>query len=310
MRKKPELLATAGSMEEVQRLITAGVDALQVGSNHYGLRLPGEIDLEQLQEVVTYAHARNVKVYVVVNRIFDNSQLEGLAQYLRQLHHLKVDALAFGDPAVVMILKELGIQLPLHWNTEMTSTNYATANYWGTKGAVRAVLARELNLEEIHEVKRNTKLEVQVQVHGLTNIYHSKRRLVQSYMQHLGRDTQKEIYGADRGLYLIERERLELKQPIYEDVNGTHIMSPDDLCMIENLDELLEIDLDSLKIEGLMKSIEYNETSVRAYRSALDALYADPEGYQFNSEWLKSIEQLQDKDRELSYGFFFKEQVY
>lgn len=310
MRKKPELLVTARSIEEFKKMIIAGADAINIGGNQYGVRMPGDMDLEAVAEAVKAAHAKRVKVYVSVNNILENRQLNDLPLYLRRLYDLKVDAIVFGDPAVIMALREAGLNIPLHWNTEMTSTNYATANYWGTKGATRVVLARELNLEEIHEVKQNTKLEVQVQVHGITNIYHSKRRLVQSYLNHLGREVAENSLGPDQVLYLVEHERRELKLPIYEDVNGTHIMSADDLCMIENLDELLEENIDSLKIEGLLKSVEYNETVVHAYRKAIDAFYADPEKYEFDQSWLESIQELQDEDRELSYGFFFKEQVY
>lgn len=310
MRKKPELLVTVGSIEEFKRMVDAGADAVNIGENQYGVRMPGEMDLEAIAEAVRIAHSKGVKVYVSANNILENRQLNDLPMYLKRLYDLKADAIVFGDPAVIMALREIGLQMPLHWNTEMTSTNYATANYWGTKGATRVVLARELNIEEIHEVKQNTKLEVQVQVHGITNIYHSKRLLVQSYLKHLGRESEADFHGPDQELYLVEHERRELKLPIYEDLNGTHIMSADDLCMIENLDELLQEDLDSLKIEGLLKSIEYNETVVRSYREAIDAFCANPEDYEFQPRWLENIQRLQDKDRELSYGFFFKEQVY
>lgn len=310
MRKKPELLVTAGSTDELCRLIEAGADAVNIGANQYGVRMPGDFDLADLAESIAIAHDKGVKIYVSVNNIIENSQLAELPVYLKHLHDIQVDAIIFGDPAVIMAMRQADVHLNLHWNTEMTSTNYATANYWGSKGASRVVLARELNLEEIHEIKQNTKLEVQIQVHGITNIYHSKRYLLQSYMKHLGKNEENGYYGKDRNLFLNEHERRELKLPIYEDENGTHIMSADDICMIENIDELLQEEIDSLKIEGLMKSIEYNETVVRAYREAIDAYCEDPENYQFNPQWLENIRRLQDKDRELTYGFFFKEQVY
>jgi len=310
LRNKPELLISAGSMEELRRFAAAGADAINMGGNEYGMRMPGDMSLAEIAECTKMAHELGVKLYVSVNNILENSQLDELPRYLKKLEDMKVDAIVFGDPAVLMSLNEQHIRIPLHWNTEMTSTNYATANYWGSRGATRVILARELNLEEIHNVKQNSDLEVQVQVHGITNIYHSKRRLVQSYMKHLGRSIHMNSTGKDNDLYLVEHERRELKLPIYEDVNGTHIMSADDICMIENLDELLEEPLDSLKIETLLKSVEYNEAVIRSYREAIDSFYADAKAYEFKKHWLENIEKLQDEDRELSYGFFFKEQVY
>ncbi len=309
MRKKPELLVTAGSVEESIKLIDAGANAINIGGMMYGLRMPGDMNLTEIEQCILASHQRGAKVYVSVNNIMDHNLITQLPEYLIKLHAFQVDAVIFGDPAVIMALNEADLNVPLHWNTEMTSTNYATANYWGKKGAVRVVLARELNLNEVHQVKQNTELEVQVQVHGITNIYHSKRKLIKSYINHLNKKESHDFIK-DKLLYLVEHERRELKLPIYEDTNGTHIMSADDVCMIENLDELLEIDLDSLKIEGLLKPIEYNVEVVRCYREALDAFYKDPLHYHFDERWLKRIKEKQDKNRQLTYGFFFKEQVY
>lgn len=305
---KPELLVSAGSLDEVNRYICAGADAVVVGEHRFGLRLPGEIELEELAAILQIAHENGVKVYVAVNNVFANEDLPPLRAYLQELARLKPDALVFGDPAVLMLMRELDIVLPLHWNTEMTSTNFSTADYWASKGAVRMIAARELNLEELHDFKQHSKLELQVQVHGMTNIYHSKRKLLQSYTGHVHKNL--ESTGAKAGLYLIEHERPDLKLPIYEDRNGTHIMSADDICMIDALDELLQEPIDSLKIETLLKPTTYNETVIRCYRKAIDAWASDPQNYVFQEEWVEEIRRLQDDDRELSYGFFFKEQVY
>lgn len=306
---KTELLATARSLEEVKLLLAAGADALTVGEQTYGMRLPGDLSVEQIEEAVQLARPYGAKIYVVANNIMDNDILTQLPDYMLRLSQIEVDAIVFGDPAVLIAMREAGVKLPLHWNPEMTATNHVSANYWGTKGATRAVLARELNLEQIIEFKRNTKLDVQVQVHGITNIYHSKRSLVSNYFDHQGREDDK-LVGAERGLYLVEAERKDEQFPIYEDRNGTHIMSSEDLCMLENVHELLEADIDCLKIEGLLKSIEYQVTIVRAYRKAIDAWLADPQTYTFDPTWLEAVEQVQPSDRPLSYGFFYKEQVY
>ncbi|MBU5442602.1 peptidase U32 family protein [Paenibacillus sp. MSJ-34] len=314
MVTKPELLTTAGSLAEVAAMIRAGADAVMIGEAKYGLRLAGEFKPEQIREAVREAHAHGAKIVAAVNNIMSNNVLNELPAYLAQLADAGVDAIQFGDPAVLTAAKQTAPNVKLHWNAEMTSTNYATAKFWGRRGASRVVLARELNMEQVLEAKSQLPdMEVQVQVHGMTNIYHSKRNLVGSYMEHRGAGEAggaSANRGMDRGLFLIEAERQDEKYPVFEDENGTHIMSSEDLCMLENLHELMEGGIDSFKIEGLLKSTVYNETAVRAYRQAIDAYAADPAGYRFDPAWLAAIEKLQDPERELSYGFFYKEQVY
>ncbi|WP_409341586.1 peptidase U32 family protein [Paenibacillus sp. MBLB4367] len=310
MNKKPELLTTAGSIKELERLIEAGADAFVIGEQRYGMRLAGDFAPEQVAEAVKLAHGAGAKIYVAANNIMDNAVLPELPGYLSQMETCGADAIVFGDPALLLAARDAKVKFPFHWNPEMTATNYATANYWAAKGATRVVLARELNMEQVLEFKRNAKIEVQVQVHGITNIFHSKRKMVQNYFDHLGRPVKDAEIGKERGLFLLEAERQDEKYPIYEDRNGTHIMSSDDVCMLESLHELMEAGIDSLKIEGLMKDVAYNEAVVSAYRKAIDAYFADPEGYAFQEEWLQEIERIQPGERPLSFGFFYKEQVY
>ncbi|MBH5317078.1 U32 family peptidase [Paenibacillus sp. GSMTC-2017] len=310
MSYKPELLTTAASIEELERLIAAGADAFVIGEARYGARLAGQFTLAMIQEAVLLAKPKGVRIYVAINNLIDNATLEGLPEYIAALHQAGVDAIVFGDPAVLMAAKTSAPGMDLHWNAEMTSTNIVTAQYWSRRGATRYVMARELNMEQIEDTKSQSDLQIQVQVHGMTNIYHSKRSLVNSYMEHQGTSEQTVNVDQERGLYLTEAERPGERFPIYEDANGTHIMSADDICMLENLHELMVISVDSLKVEGILKSIEYNETVIKAYRMVIDAYLADPEGYSFQDEWLDPIREIQDANRELSYGFFYKEQVY
>lgn len=310
MMNKPELLVTAASMEELLGVLEAGADAVVVGESRWGMRLPGEFPPAAVREAVKHAHERGKKLYVCANNILENEALPELPEYLRSLDACGVDAVVYGDPALLAVYRAEGFRFALHWNAEMTSTNYATANFWAARGAARVVLARELNMEQIADFVRHAKLEVQVQAHGLTNIYHSKRRLVDSYANHHGLPA--DLVSADRqaGLVLVEAERRELRHPVYEDANGTHIMSADDVCMLDSLPELLDTGAHSVKIEGLLKSPAYNIAAVRAYREAIDGYAADPAGYRFNAEALEAINRLQDPERELTYGFFYKEQVY
>ncbi|MFC5532001.1 peptidase U32 family protein [Cohnella yongneupensis] len=306
----PELLISAGSIEQLERYIGAGATAVLIGESKFGMRQPGDIRAEQLGEAVAVAHRLGAKAYVNVNKLFRNDELTGLPEYLRIVSESQADAIVFGDPAVLMNVRRHAPDLQLHWNAEMTGTNSAAAAFWGRRGAVRAVAARELNEAEIADFRSQIQMEMQVQVHGMTNIYHSHRNLLESYIQHIGRDATLIRKGADKGLFLVETERPDEKFPVYEDDNGTHVMSPDDICLLEALPELIEANVDSLYIESLLKSDEYNETTLRSYRAALDAWQNDPGAYRFKDEWLNAIRKLQNPDRELGFGFLYKEQVY
>ncbi|WP_055105169.1 peptidase U32 family protein [Paenibacillus ihumii] len=312
MGNKPELLVPAGSLNELDSYLEAGAGAALIGEEKYGMRLPGSCNAGEIAEAVKRAHARGAKIYVSVTNIISNELLKELPLYLQQLEQAGVDGIQFGDPAVLQAVRSMNLKLKLHWNAEMTSTNYATANYWGSKGASRVVLARELNMDEITEMQPYLKLESEVQVHGMTNIYHSKRRLVDSYLKHQGRALEhaKDELGRERGLFLVEAERPGEKFPIYEDSNGTHIMSSDDICILEDLHHLMAAGVHSFKIETLLKDVSYNTTVIRIYRQAIDSYFSNPDGYEFNEEWLDEIRAVQDPDRELSFGFFYKEQVY
>ncbi|MFR9707978.1 peptidase U32 family protein [Paenibacillus sp. MB22_1] len=311
MSKKPELLVPAGSLEELKRYFAAGADAALVGEARYGMRLPGDMTPQDIAEAVQVARQYGAKIYVSLNNLMTNDMLEGLPEYVKQLAECGVDAVEFGDPAVLQTVRTVAPQLKLHWNAEMTSTNYATANYWGTKGASRVVLARELNMDEITAMPPKLNIEAEVQVHGMTNIYHSKRRLVHSYMVSQGRPVDPDSnLGMSRGLFLIEAERPDEKFPIFEDINGTHIMSSDDICILEDLHLLMAAGVDSFKIETLLKPASYNEVVIASYRQAIEAYFRDPDGYELDENWLEAIREIQDPERELTFGFFYKEQVY
>lgn len=310
MSIKPELLAAAGSVSDATAFLEAGADALLVGEDRFGMRLPGNLSLDEIAEIVNIAQKRDSKVYVSLNNLMTNDLLPELPAYVKALGDIGVDAVEFNDPSVLTTVKELAPQIKLHWNAEMTATNYSTANYWGSKGASRVILARELNMDEVTEMKPQLQIEAQVQVHGMTNIYHSKRRLVNSYMQQQGRPLTEGSLGKERGLFLIENERREEKYPIYEDINGTHIMSSEDICILEDLHILMAAGMDSFKIETILKPRHYNELVIRTYRQAIDLYHADASAYAFQEEWMDGIRAIQDPERELSFGFFYKEQVY
>lgn len=310
MTKQHELMVTAGSLQECSAYIDAGASELLIGDAIYGLRMPGVLTEAEIREAVRMGQARNAKVIVSMTNVMTNDMLRLLPDYILFLKDAGIYAVEYSDPSVLAAVKTYAPSIRLHWNAEMMSTNYATANYWGRKGAVRVAAAKELSMDEILDLKRNLEIEAQIQVHGMTNIYHSKRKLVQSYMMHQGRPVHGGSLDKERGLFLVEADRAQEKFPIFEDIHGTHIMSSDDICILEDLHLLLQAGIDSFKIEGFMKPLRYNAAVVHAYRTAIDAYVMNPAGYQFREEWLDRIRELQDPQRELTFGFFYKEQVY
>ncbi len=309
--KKPELLVTPQTIAHIEDLLEAGADAFVIGEQKFGLRLAGEFSVAQVEEATKLIHAAGKKVYVAVNALFHNDRLDDLDEYLKEMQRIGVDALLFGDPAVVMAVRELGITIPLHWNPETIATNWFQVNYWGERGSKRAVLARELSIDEVLEIKENAKTEIEVQVHGMTCMFQSKRSLLGNYFLYREQVMEVENRKENKNMFLHDKERKN-KYPIYEDLNGTHIFSPNDMCIIDELGELFEAGIDSLKFDGVLQSYDYIVKVTRLYRQAIDAYFDQgEEAYEeMKDDLLAQIEEIQPALRPLDTGFIFKETVY
>ncbi|WP_312473941.1 peptidase U32 family protein [Neobacillus sp.] len=308
--KKPEILVTPLTVNDILPLAEAGADAFVVGEQRYGLRLAGDFNREDVQKSIELAHSKGKKVYLAMNAIFHNEKIAELSEYIQFAAAASVDAIIFGDPAVLMIAKEVAPDMRLHWSTETTGTNWYTCNYWGRKGAKRAVLAREINMDAIVEIKENAEVEIEVLVHGMSCMFQSKRSLLGNYYEYQGKVMEIENRKMQKNMFLHDKER-ENKYPIFEDENGTHIMSPNDICIIDELQDMLEAGVDSFKIDGILKSPEYILAVTKAYREAIDLFFEDADAYDDKKgELLANIEEIQPANRSLDTGFFFKETVY
>ncbi|MCG7420140.1 U32 family peptidase [Macrococcus epidermidis] len=305
-----ELLVTPKSLSHISDLIEAGADAFVIGEEQFGLRLAGEFNREDLKAAIDLIHEHNKKAYVAVNGIFHNEHLDAVEDYMKFLHVVKPDAILFGDPAIVMYERELGNTIPLQWNQETLVTNYFQVNYWGQRGANRAVLARELSLDEVLNIKAHSDVAIEVQVHGMTCMFQSKRSLLGNYFMYQDKVMKIENREIKDAMLLYDEERNN-KYPIFEDSNGTHIMSPNDICVIEELEELIEAGIDSFKIDGVLHSEEYITTVTKAYRQALDLYDEDVEAYEdAKFDLVEMIEEIQPEHRPLDQGFLFKQTVY
>ncbi|MBI5975860.1 peptidase U32 family protein [Staphylococcus canis] len=307
-----ELVVTPKSLSHIETLIEKGADAFIIGEEKFGLRLAGEFKKDDMIKAVEIIHNAGKKVYAAVNGIFHNYHIPAVEAYIKFLHDIRVDRIIFGDPAVVMIVKEQDNPIPLHWNAETLVTNHFQCNYWGKRGATRAILARELSLEEILNIKANSDVEIEVQVHGMTCMFQSKRMLLGNYytFQERQMKIQRQNLDEDTQLLLYDEERGN-KYPVYEDYNGTHIMSPNDICLIEELEPLFEAGIDSFKIDGLLHTEEYINVVTEQYREAIDLYEEDPETYEDEKFMLVDpIEAIQPDHRPFDEGFLFKQTVY
>ncbi|EGQ2832245.1 U32 family peptidase [Staphylococcus pseudintermedius] len=307
-----ELLVTPKSLSHIETLIEKGADAFVIGEEKFGLRLAGEFNREEMKKAVEIIHRAGKKAYAAVNGIFHNYHIPALEDYIAFLHEIRVDRIIFGDPAVVMIVKQQENPIPLNWNAETLVTNHFQCNYWGRRGAKRAVLARELSLEEILNIKENSDVEIEVQVHGMTCMFQSKRMLLGNYYTFQDRQMkiQRNEAATDSQLLLYDEER-DNKYPVFEDYNGTHIMSPNDICLIEELEPLFEVGIDSLKIDGVLQTEEYINVATEQYREAIDLYEEDPDTYEDEKFMLVDpIEAIQPEHRPFDEGFYYKQTVY
>ena len=307
MARHPELLIPASSLEVLKTAIMFGADAVYIGGEAFGLRAKAKnFSMEDMREGIAFAHEHDVKVYVTANILAHNDDLEGVREYSQELKEVKPDALIIADPAIFEIAGEICPEIERHISTQANNTNYGTFNFWHKLGATRVVTARELSLEEIREIRANIPddLEIETFVHGAMCISYSGRCLLSNFM--VGRDANRGACTHPcRWKYsIVEETRPGEVMPVFENERGTYIFNSKDLCMIEHIPELLESGIDSLKIEGRMKTALYVATVARTYRKAIDDYQKDPKLYEENMPWY--LEQISNCTyRQFTTGFFF-----
>jgi len=313
--KKVELLAPAGNLEKLKMAVIYGADAVYAGGEEYGLRAYADNFSEQdLRAGIEFAHARGKKVYLTMN-IIPHEDLEGMADYVLKARDMGVDAIILSDPGVFSIVKETAPDMEIHLSTQANNTNWRSAKFWYDHGVKRIILARELSLKEIKEIRERVPedLELEIFVHGAMCISYSGRCLLSNYMA--GRDSNRGFcaHPCRWKYYLMEEKRPGEYMPVYENDRGTFIYNSKDLCMIEHIPEMLDAGVQSFKIEGRMKSSFYVATVVKAYREAIDSYYENPEEYRFDPRWLEEVSKA--SHREYTTGFYFgkttgKDQIY
>ena len=305
--RKTELLIPASNLEVLKTAVIFGADAVYIGGEAFGLRAKAKnFTLEDMREGIAFAHERGVKVYVTANILAHNYDLEGARKYFEELKEIKPDALIISDPGMFTLAKEVCPEIEIHISTQANNTNYLTYDFWYKMGATRVVSARELSLAEIKQIREHIPEDMEIEsfIHGAMCISYSGRCLLSNYFT--GRDAN---HGACthpcRWKYaVVEESRPGEYLPVYENERGTYIFNSKDLCMIEHIPEIIDAGIDSLKIEGRMKTALYVATVARTYRKALDDFMESEEKYRENMEWYKA-EIGKCTYRQFTTGFYF-----
>ena len=305
--KKPELLAPGGSLETLKVAVLYGADAVYIGGEAFSLRANAHnFTLAEMKEGIDFAHAHNAKVFVTANIYAHNEDLEQVAGYFRELKGFGVDALLISDPGVFQIAKEILPEVEIHISTQSNNTNYGTFQFWHSLGASRVVTGRELSLAEIRKIRDMIPEDMEIEsfVHGAMCISYSGRCLLSAYMT--GRSANKgDCTHPCRWKYsVVEESRPGEYMPVEETERGTFLFNSKDLCMIEYIPEMIEAGIDSLKIEGRMKSALYVASITRTYRMAIDDYFEDPEKYRSRLDFYRE-EISKCTYREYTTGFFF-----
>jgi putative protease len=301
--KKIELLSPAGNYEKLDMVYRYGADAAYIGGKMFNLRaFADNFNDDELENAVKLAHSLNKKLYVTLNIIPHNNDLERMPEYVKYLDTLGLDGIIVADMGVFQIVKE-NSDIPINISTQASNTNWASVKMWKDLGAKRVILAREVSIKEIREIRDKVPdIELEAFVHGAMCMSISGRCLLSNYMT--GRDANRGACAQPcRWKYnLVEEKRPGQYFPIGEDERGTYIMNSKDLCTIEFLDQMIDAGLDSLKIEGRMKGIYYAATTTKIYRQAIDEYYEKK--WEFKQKWLDELMTI--SHRNYTSGFYFK----
>jgi len=304
--RKPELLAPAGDWEKLKYALAYGADAVYIGGQAFGLRAyAGNFNLEEMEKAVCWTHDLGKKLYVTVNIFAHEPDFEELPAYLKQLESLGMDGAIVSDPGVITMAQEVAPRLPLHLSTQVNNTNSYSVRFWINQGIERVVLARELSHEELRAVRAKVNGGLEIFIHGAMCMSYSGRCLLSNYLT--GRDANRgECTQPCRwGYALVEEKRPGEVFPIEEDERGTYIFNSHDLCLLPYLPLLKPIEVDSYKIEGRMKSVQYVASTVKVYREGIDTLWDEGEEA-FRAklpQWLEEMDKVSHRD--YSAGFLF-----
>lgn len=306
---KPELLTSPKNIQEIQLLATAGASAFVIGNARFCTMVRGSFQEKDLEEAVKFVHLRGKKIYLSIDAIFPNALLAELEIYLNEIKHVAFDAIRVADLGAYMLIKQIMPDMPIQFVDAMMLTNHFTVNYWAKIGITRAKLAYELTLDEVLEIKKEATSEIEVLVQGAPLMFTSRRKLVENYLD-FQRAVGKHVTVAEAGNLLFDEER-NLYYPIIENEHGTHIYGGNDVCMVDDLAELLSAGIDVFYIESFTYEIEELVKIVGLYRMAIDLATNDKEKYHKAGLALYAeVDKRQPEKRNMDRGFYYKPTIY
>ncbi len=303
--KKPELLAPAGSFEKAKVAFMYGADAVYCGTASLSLRSRAEVDDNDLEKTIKYAHSIGKKVYAALNIYAWDTNYEEIEKQVKMLDEVHVDAIIASDGGVIQKIREIAPNIEIHVSTQANVVSYHAAKFWYDNGAKRVILGRETSKDQIQEIMKNKPedLEVEMFIHGALCWAYSGRCFLSEYLScrsaNLGDCSQSCRWAYN--MYLEEKNKPGNLMPVETDENGTYILSSKDLCLIKEIPQIVEMGVDSLKIEGRLKTEYYLASVVNVYRNAIDDYMANPEGYDY-TKYLKELEKV--KTRGLTTFYF------
>ncbi|UCH81111.1 MAG: U32 family peptidase [Nitrospiraceae bacterium] len=303
--KKPELLAPAGNFEKLVTALHYGADAVYMGISELSLRARADnFTFKELQDAAGLIRRKGKKLYITVNIFPHNRDIAMIRHHLHELRNIRPDGIIISDPGVVEMAIDSVPEIPVHISTQANITNHRAARFWEQLGARRLVLARELSLDEIKEIRDNVSIDLECFVHGAICISYSGRCYISSFLANRSGNLGECTNSCRWNYTLMEEMRPEERHPVYENDRGTYVMSSRDLCMIEHLDKLYDAGINSFKIEGRMKGINYVAGVVKTYREAIDGLHHKP--YKVSKQSMNELSMF--SSRGYTTGMFFGKQ--
>ncbi|MEQ6389428.1 U32 family peptidase [Bacillaceae bacterium S4-13-58] len=295
--KKPELLAPAGNLEKLKIAVRYGADAVFIGGQEFGLRSNADnFSLEEMAEGVEFAKQYNARIYVTTNIFAHNENMDGLEEYLQGIENAGVHGIIVADPLIIETCKRVAPKLEVHLSTQQSLSNFKAVEFWKEEGLERVVLARETSHEEIKEMKEKVDIEIETFIHGAMCISYSGRCVLSNHMT--ARDSNRggccQSCRWDYGL--MKKNEGENDLALFSEEDAPFAMSPKDLNLLLSIPKMIDIGIDSLKIEGRMKSIHYVATVVSVYRKVIDAYCADPDHFEIKKEWIEELDKCANRD--------------
>ncbi|ALC89848.1 protease [Bacillus sp. FJAT-18017] len=311
--KKPELLAPAGNLEKLKVAVHYGADAVFIGGQEYGLRSNADnFTFEEMKEGVEFAKQYGAKIYVTTNIFAHNENIDGLEEYMMGLKEAGVAGIIVADPLIIETCRRIAPEIEVHLSTQQSLSNWKAIQFWQEEGLERVVLARETSAEEIREMKEKVDIEIETFIHGAMCIAYSGRCTLSNHMT--ARDSNRggccQSCRWDYDLYKLDGES---ETALFGENDAPFAMSPKDLNLLQSIPQMIELGIDSLKIEGRMKSIHYIATVVSVYRKLIDSYCEDPDNFTIKEEWIEELDKC--ANRETAPAFFegvpgYKEQMF